>query len=418
MGLDYVKQAAFLYTQVLSLGKGPFLEPDFLKPFWHSFFNDKECFYKNRQLIYKTEKAYQKPFIQGIGTISFGGGRRGGEGGGEKKDVHIHCGHRNYDYRELLFHNNDEFSPKIKRYLSDTEDFVLGYSSKIADQRHYFLCWKIDDKVSFELCSDISVRAKGSVYIHLYPSGYVAIIVHINFDWSQATIPVDLAMIIRESKPCTRNNGWKWSSRLSKEGLTLGEIVGSCVSKLRNSFFEKVGLDVFTLRKNDWHSSVRIFSNITDEKVFISQFELENCEILSQSNGNSNLKLLLLSERTILCIFCRIDSQKGQYNAQKKLSYISALQRFVAYKISIYTDLKNVVTSERERLREIRLNMWDVKRTFKDLLRLSVYDPSLLSIMSDLDGYTVDNRDLDSFSSKFHSSYCKLSGCPPTEMFK
>ena len=223
MSLDSVRQASFVYTQVLGLVKKPFLEPKVLKPVWHSFFCDKECFYKNRQLIYKTEPTYNKPFIQSLGTISFGGGRRGGEGGREEKDIDIHCGHKSYNYRELLFHNNNPNSPMVKKDRGSLQEFVLGYSHKITDQRNYFLCWKVDNKISFELSSNISVRATGNVYVNIYPSGYVAIIVHVNFDWSQATIPVNLATVIRESMPCTQDSEWKWSlvlNNLSKKGLT------------------------------------------------------------------------------------------------------------------------------------------------------------------------------------------------------
>ena len=195
-------------------------------------------------------------------------------------------------------------------------------------------------------------------------------------------------------------------------GLTLNEILNTCVKKLGNSFFKEAeGID-FSISDNDWHSSVKIFSSITDSNVFKDQFGLENCRVLSEHNNNSNLKFILVSEYTILCVFAKEDlSDKARDKARKKFDLISALQKFVIYKLSIYTDLKNMVADEIQYLKEMRLLKWTIKYKVKDLLRLNAYDPSLFSIASDLNRYTEDNYDLDNLLRDFHSSYCKLSGC-------
>jgi hypothetical protein len=307
----------------------------------------------------KIVPASGKPFIRGLGQVSI-----------RTKD--------NIFKQSLIDYMNS-----IER--QDNNIKPLSTNSIINDQRMLHLWLELDQPLFIKALFKEKSQAQGKIYIHIYPSGYVSILISINLIPFKLYTVNEVGDAILKTYPWRKHNEWKWKSKLG-EG-TLEDITNIVKTRLFSSLFENNKYP--RAADNFWNTSISIVSdNNADElssAILGSNYIKKEFKLLKPFFFNNHqlirIKDIYFSKQGLIC---RFSSNHNKNNSQYFFWNINQIIEFVRLKDQIYKDYLEFLRPEIVKLRSYRLNKID-KFCKENLNKFSVFNPKLSVYMLSLD---------------------------------
>lgn len=382
------RSAYIVHTQIIGLGDRSFPSTKRLRSVWHPLFDSKDCFTDLYTLIQdvshvnhlpwegrKELPAPSKPFIRNLGSICFNTRSvRLAYGKDDRSFLAEHLGekyHKKYRQTPYEENNNDE-------YFADGR--IFGYDTELEDQRMNYLYFEVRKPLFLRAETNDDTRAEGKVFVHIYPSGYLALQLAVSLAWEKDRSLNDLRSLVQETRPWRRGNRWMWSSRLGN--MTLHEVVERIKDNLQQSLY----VNGSSLpRQDSWHSTLKLASDADAKQIatdlILARGHYEILDIQSTALTQSNLTYLLASRQGLTCVAPLTHKRKQALNFFWKILTIA---EFVAFKHRVYDDYAKFLRQQVTQLRDFRLSIQRKLRN-EDLFRFSVYDHKIPQFLSALD---------------------------------
>lgn len=320
-----------IQTQVVGLDLHPFPKAKLLRPVWRKIFCNPQCFTDQRQLIRDASSYFKEsyrlefpdegrnseqtwnmqalnsseeldeslslpdiPFIRFLGSICFNTRR-------------IHTGTYYERQRLGLEFLRRGSESRSKQNDDDDESWILGYDFTLPDQRMNYLCFELSRPLVLHAKTYSDIRANGKIFIHIYPCGYLVIHLAISLTWNSArSLPAIRETILKETRPHHLNSKWIWTSRLSKEGVSLNSLTKRIYREIEASIFIARESKLYT--SSQWRTLIRTTSEKTDSHAISrdllgSHSDPKIIEDLSLQNSRSGADKLIVTRQGITCSF-------------------------------------------------------------------------------------------------------------------
>lgn len=266
---------------------------------------------------------------------------------------------------------------------------VFGYDRDLEDQRMFFLYFELQQPLFMKAVLNEKTEATGKVFLHLYPSGLLVIVLAISLKLPSSKSLKSLHEAIRETRPGRSDGHWIWTTRLGSG--TLCDIVNLVKGNVYKSLYEKYPK---SLRESAWHSAVKL---VTTEKpgelpvqaakvasFFKGKYEVFN---ISKTDRHTPGYDLLTSRQGIFFLNSQSQLKWHKREASLRLFWkIFTIFEFVMVKEHIYENCADYLSAEITNLREFRLSTLR-KITKEDIRRLSVYNPQIPRYLQALDNH-------------------------------
>lgn len=316
-------------TQIIPLNQFPFsLSSNQLRPVWEKFFLNKKCF---------TELSHidpgQSPFLKTIGSVNFDDNNRS----------------------ERIF---DDPLP-------------------MRDERMYHRYLEVMHPIDIKHKETEKAPAKGRIFIHIYPSGYVILHFTISIFYTKTPKLSEIKKAITETRPWRTDNEWIWISKFGPKKLN--EINDIIIQNLRKSFFKNLPQEN---RRSSWFTSIRFESKDTPEKIQQELLELSGShEILEMTHKKTKIKFVLVTRQGLVCVYSPGYSRKSATSFFWKTTSIA---EFVLLKKSIYDDylvlIKNQINDLKRRRHSVKAKIMEEPN-----FALSVYDEMIPEFIDAMD---------------------------------
>lgn len=360
-------------SQIISLGDEHFHSHGSLRKSFRPIFESTTCFQDNRLSIYdyyrvngepysiKPRKGYpvtNAPFIRNLGQVCFN----------TKQALYENKAYHRENLAVMVSGRSDYWSSNKDFEISEdnlNSVSFFGYNPDIEDQRMNYLYFELRPPLLIDILSNGKTVAKGKLFIHFHPSGYIGLHLAVSFKDYLLNNSNNILQLIKETRPGRRGNTWLWKSRLGV--FSLQELITNVSMNISKSMYE----DGTELNVNDtaWNSSVSVVSNENIKDIKTGMFR-ESPIILKM---NSNIGEVVVKEEML-------SSSQGNlfhYNPLRKRQSvlhsfwrIMHIHEFVLLKSRIYKDY----------YRKIRHNNTQV--TEKNLQQL--IQPANLNMENDL----------------------------------
>ena len=353
-------------------------------------FGSKTCFFDLRKLAlpdfwaihYKGSSSFlpSLPFIRGLGSICINprSARLNVSSSGARNTIVDLVNVDPSQPLEITANpiTQDDFYGPLDCYWNE----FFGYDPTLEDQRMFCLYFELTRPLFLRGSTDSDVRAEGKVFIHIYPSGYIALCLAVALTWQDKRPIFNLHKLIQETRPWRKDTTWTWASVIGRG--TLADLTERVKVNLHHSLFIDRSL---RWREGQWHTAIKLVSD-ADAKQCSSELLMTRgeCEALDLQNyGAASLKYLVASRQGLVCVVAPL----AKRNTALRLFWkILALYEFVNLKQRIYDDYASFLRNEVGHLRDFRLSL-KRKVVKEDVLRFSVYDHKIPLFLSALDNY-------------------------------
>ncbi len=386
------RSAYIIQTYIARLGSIPFdvSKSKRIRSAFQPIFQSPTCFTDMRTSIedfWRNSSAFplpSKPFLKDLGQVIF-----------NTQGAHFSDSYDRSKLAEYLGKREDYWDPKAKREeLSDYwRPEVFGYDHTLEDQRMNHLYFELRRPLFMKAIFEGSVMADGRVFIHLYPSGYLA--VHLAIASKQSVLQdwAYLRQAILESRPWRSDNAWIWNTKLKSGKLS------DVVQRVIDSTFRSLYTDTpHPPKRMRWHTAIKLVGDHTPQEV-ANNLLVNRCKTLElgtytpevwhigtsqeEINAITYSKNLVSTDKGIICTFSLPHKRSA---ALRSFYKIHALYEFVLLKNQIYEDYSKHLRSEVVNLKEYRLSTLR-KLTKEDVRRLSVFDHVIPRYLLALDNH-------------------------------
>ncbi|MCB2178748.1 hypothetical protein KQH61_04980 [bacterium] len=370
-----------IQSQVISLGKLPFLDKKILRSHFAPIFASEDCFINMRRSILHDDYPPEaiplpsKPFIKNMGQVVFDtrSVRLAGYTGDFPKFMPGGCD--GIILAENLAHCENYRDPKSKpqKNFKGYKPTAFGYNRKIKDQRMNFLYFETRHPLYIRGLSDSQTVADGHIYLHFFPSGYLVFNINISIkEKSQGSLEA-VKTAFQETQPWRFDNEWVWQSKLGK--MKLPELVRTIKENISRSIYRD---DTETFgRESDWHYMVKAVTE-EDASQVASALSLQSQTRLEFWN---NMHVLLATKKGAVC---RLYPSHTQKSAMRFFRKIFVMHEFVLLKNQIYTDYTEFLRPEIAKLKKFRLSTRH-KIMEDDLFKFTVYNNQIPQYLMFLD---------------------------------
>ncbi len=394
-----------VHTQTIALGKMPFLNRvNNLRPCWEALFLKNNCYseYKNyiktfcrfeevEDQYYPKNYKPDRPFIPYFGSVIF-----------DAKSIRI--GSPGYDSRgwhqiQKIILNRENPILRTHTGIFAGQIKLFGYDNRLKDQRMNLIYFEPSTPLALKAINNDNVSAKGKVFIHIYPSGYLVLHLAVSIVFKGDCDASRIKNIIRETYPWRKNNNtWVWASKLGKGSLP--NIYNKVIDILNKSFYKNNGSkSEFFLEPGEWHSALNVSSSLEAREIarilnttnyeYINMGgsgDLDSVPGLHQYDENGNLTIIvgrsiyntLISKRFLICNFSGLDRKKSLKFFWKHMS----LYEFVILKKKIYKDYIDFFDEEIIKLENVRFNP---SSNLREITKLTEYNSEIRPFLNALD---------------------------------
>lgn len=401
-----VTSAYIVHTQLLGLGNYPFPSTEGLRSKWHTLFNSETCFYSLRNIIRPQMFPYFpfydhmmkvgdpkwisyqltiKPFIKNLGPICFDS--RSSRLNGSS----LRNGRESLEYL-LRSKSLKEIESWRKKFFTKYPNGVFGYNPKLKDQRMNYLYFQLDNPLVLK-AEDDDLRAKGKVFIHIHPTGYIALYVAIALQWKRNKGLNDIALLVKETRPWRRGTSWVWQTRIGDGRLF--EVIGKVKHNLQASFYSDPSIH---LHEGEWKSAINLTTSeppieVASELLSVEygKYQVVNLQHHAASldstildfGDSTSLKYMIVSRQGL---FCAVRGDAKRKLALRFFWKILTLHEFAIYKHRVYEDYSEFLKNEITLLKEYRLSL-KRKLAKEEVSKLSVYDHKIRRFLLALDSH-------------------------------
>jgi hypothetical protein len=402
-----ITSAYIVHSSVIALGNYPFEPVPGLRPVWARIFNSKRCFSSFPTLLWddscwqsqrirrmiltrdgrdlwpgilQMDRLNSKPFIRGLGAISFDTRRVHFELGSERRSRLL------YNLREvkdpwppLQLDDADDDRPDI--YYDDKRPY-FGFDSGLSDQRMNYLNYELRKPLFIRATEKLNgCKPKGKVFVHIYPCGYIVVHVALSLSWPDGKVLTRINDAVVGTIPGNKQSHLKWSSRLG-DG-TLFEITETVLKRLQQSIYVDKSKRWHSI---SWTSCVKINSTDENEELAGAFFlEGDDYKYLNPHDqfikSRCHVHTILVSKKRLACVF---EPGSGRRDVLRVFWNIMDLHEFVALKGRIYRDYAQHLSQQILELSVFRRSLRR-KLTKEDLLRFTVYDENIPIFLANLD---------------------------------
>jgi len=373
-----------VHLNVLSIANRPFSSLDDIRKIWKPVFDSEECYSKFKSHVVKQEYVYldeeddwglskpllqSKPFIRGFGPLA------------------ITSDFFRFDkYKSDLLDSAIEGGDK-------SEKGVFGLDYKLQDQRMNLLYFQIGHPIFLQSFSEYGVRVQGKIFLHLYPSGYLALIYAFSINWAGEKKIQDIQRVIKETRPWRHDGKWAWESRIGNGGLH--SINNNLLVNIDSSLYSKShkGVEV-----GEWFTNIMQSLPLGTKDAAHNILQNDKYRTLKlDSYGNiSNISYFLFSRNGNLAK-CSPGSRR---NKRMQLFWrFVLLSEFVLLETRIYTEYRDNLRKEIGKLKEYRL-LPQNKLLKENIFKFSIFDPRISTYIIALDWHV---RRLPPFYRKIYS---------------
>ena len=392
----FAHSAYLLFTQILSLGEKPFSNRKMVRKPFENIFQSELCFSESREIILTNERpgpVPDLPFIKGLGSVCLNTRSMGPRNPHRREMPHLLTGMEKY------------WDPKEKIYLIDEynlagwEDKVFGYDFLLQDQRMNFINYEISKKKKITAYDGNKRMASGSIFLHIYPAGYVVILLSISL------LPVCLVSMnnfTQSLKECSPNNkGGKWVWKGFEDNSSLNSILLA----LKNNIFKSIlASPNLSMKAGEWNTSIQLISPINPDiigKVLIKG-DFEYFDLRSGKGRGS--EFILGNSQGFVYVF---SSERLRKNTKTLFWRFFKLYEYAIFKKHIFEEYRDFLSKEIPRLKEYRLST-KTKLLEEDLLTFNVYDKDISRYMLALESYCSSVRPyLRPYFRRIYSFYAK-----------
>ena len=354
-----------IQTNIIPIGDIPFSYRKY-KPIFSRIFNNKRCFLKNSSLFLfkKNEKPNKSnPFIKSLGQICFNSQR-------------VQYFKQQYAYLDvadlLLGKNNEEYNRDLEENKSEyyKEEEIFGYDINLEDQRMNNLYYELYKPVTLTAHSSEGCKAKGKLFIHIYPSGYLILQLAVSLKGLHKSDIDNLKLAIEETRPWRQDTKWRWESKFGSTSLhdLLIKVVFNTSQSLCNGRQIK-------LNKNYWHSLLSIDSTNYDSNIVQYLFSDKVETFNLKYKNHSYLEERIISSRQGV-IFFHDPRREERDCLLHSIWKIMSIYELLLLRQQIYHDYINFLNTEISRLTKERLNPL-AKFDRKTIFRLFVYNSTI-----------------------------------------
>ncbi len=399
-------------SQVLSLGPIPFNHDGELRPSFESIFNSKKCFSDMSTVIYDYYRVHTNPilkywnvtdeyllpgdfnpipiksapFISNLGQICINTRTAYFKDYAFEKQKYAFLIGKRVRYWDA----GQKVQNDIYKFFDNDEEY-FGFKPNIPDQRMNNLYFELRPPLNLKADGEGGCKAKGRMFIHIYPSGYIIIQYAISLRGINSIKPNEIMPLVNETKPWRKNNKWIWSSKLGK--MSLNELHQKVIDEISISIFND-GTHIKN-RTENWHTAYSFVSdlNITDvsSHLFDSKYE--------EFNTNAYDEKLLSSKQGILYMYNILRERKSVLHSFWRAM---AIYEFTILKNQIYSDYIKQLKNDVNHLKEIRLSRFEKYRP-ENLIKLNLYNSSIPKYIKNLDDTIL------SASSFYRALYSSIS---------
>lgn len=383
-----IHSAYIVQTRILGLGEVPFDagRDRNMRRIFRPIFKSTSCFTDMRLSIQDRWRPSipllpDKPFLRDLGPLVF-----------DTRSARLaRRYHRSY-LAWLLARGRNYWDPEARptdlSYLvRETE--IFGYDHSLKDQRMNHLYFELRQPLFVQAISDGDVVADGKVFIHIYPSGFLAIHLAIALTQPRLADWVSIRRGLVESRPWRDDNRWAWRTRLGSGKLM------EVMQRVSESLYQSLRRDVsrFSVRA-PWHTALKLVTDYAPEQV-ADNLLLDHCRTLElgtytptdrqtgQRTGPTYAKYLISSDQGIAAVF---NPGWGRKSLLRTFWKVHALYEFVLLKNRIYDDYITYLRSEVVKLKEYRLSAMRKLRR-EDIRHFSVFDPRISRYLLALDNH-------------------------------
>ncbi|OMF21939.1 hypothetical protein BK133_27330 [Paenibacillus sp. FSL H8-0548] len=284
------------------------------------------------------------PFIRHMGQVCFN----------TKRAFYIDSAYDREDLALLVSNKTDYWNPYDHSDNVDAASLrdipFFGYNPELEDQRMNYLYFELRPSMPIEMFHNDNSVAKGKLFIHFYPSGYIGLHLATALKGTEARSARDIHDLVKETRPGRKGNTWVWKSKLGE--LKLNELMKQITANIAVSLFE----DGTQLKTNDkeWSSSVSVVSDDNMDELTASMFH-SSPTILNMNSriGETIVKeQLLASPQGNLYLY---SPQRKRQSVLHSFWRILHIHELVLLKKRIYEDYYVVTKRHKEHLADMSL---------------------------------------------------------------
>ena len=337
---DFVPR--IIHTKIIKLSKNPFQKKKNVNPVFQKIFNNKNCL---------------SDFLE------------------------INQNERN---KFFFFRNIGQFNSFNCYYRAENHPPFYSY---IDDERSYLCYYKIKNGIYISAHFNDNLVAEGKIYIHVYPLGFIAIILSISLINPRIDNLMALYNIISQTNPETNKELWEWNSRVKKwnthEKKSLRKIFEEIEKNILDSIFKKIHLGTIGF-DTPWFSFL-ILHDIA-EKTGVQDFLIEEESVIfdyrllpSYSTYNPSFldyEYLIISKSQLVC---GISSLREPSQISTFIWNIQKIYEYMKIQLGIFNDLVIYFVIETKKLKDA--NRSYIPRSKRALVRYTAYSPKILDFL-------------------------------------
>ena len=266
---------------------------------------------------------------------------------------------------------------------------VFGYNPLLEDERLNFLPFQLIKPLKLRATQDGVDMATASLYIHLFPLGYVELVVAISLGSPCMRDEGSLAAALAETKPWLHPSSWTWKARIGSGQLA--DILDKAIYNIQYSIFED---KTSVISDANWWSVIRaapgnevIFRTIAPHPWSQKQVEMDLRPKDVPNVADHEQKLLLGDGATHLVL----DSSRRSVTSLRAVWDIHRVLEFAHMKRRIYQDIGALLVEQTSDLRHHRLDKL-TKLGHEKLMCFTVYDPSMNRLQLALDSHILSAK--------------------------
>jgi hypothetical protein len=321
----------------------PFHSLDNLRPAFHTIFNSKKCFAEMGKFICDGEE-YSN--ILDYDTKEFPAGL-------SKAPFISNMGH-------IGFHTKSAYTIRRRDFRDyENDEDIFGYFSDLEDQRMNFLYFELCPPIKFKVYnSEKQLIAKGKVFVHIYPSGYLYLHIAASYLFcSHILSEADLEHIMKEFSPLVTNTGLTFHSKFG--ALSLPELCKELYKNLFLSLYTQQ--EIMNPPNPNWIASALVISDICETDLidffqlnhYSSTTEIFKRKFKLRDDWHSNITTdYIYCKKKMNFYFSNINRDAILHTFWKFLHLVE----FVNYKKKIYEVYKNFFKNEALHIQNLRLN--------------------------------------------------------------
>jgi hypothetical protein len=379
-----LRSVYIVQSQIISLGDEPFHSRGTLRKSFRPIFESPVCFQDTRLSIYdyyrvngspysmRKREGYpvtNAPFLRNMGQVCFN----------TKQAFYVETAYDREKLAVLISGKVDYWNPNEDCEEADMKQYkkssFFGYNPELEDQRMNYLYFELRPPLIIDIQEKEQTVAKGKLFIHFHPIGYVGLHLAVSFKENLLEHPENISRLIKETRPGRKGNTWTWKSKLG--AWSLKDLIKIVSAEVSRSVYEDG--TVFHVDDRAWSSSVSVVSKDSVEDIKAEMF-LDPPFVLKMNStiGDDVVKEQMLASRQGHLF--QYDPLRNRQSVLHSFWRIVHIHEFVLLKNRIYEDYYMKIRQNSSRLTETNL------RKNEDLVHsASAYDPKIRSFLLELD---------------------------------